>query len=51
VPQNILHGDTLYNINRNKYKMVCAALAFAKVTFDILSKVTLANDFGHDFVL
>jgi hypothetical protein len=32
--QNILHGDTLYNINSNKYKTVCAALTFAKVTLD-----------------
>ena len=31
--QNILHGDTLYNIKRNKYATVCAELAFAKVTF------------------
>jgi hypothetical protein len=28
--QNILHVDVLYNIKRQKYKMVCAELAFAK---------------------
>ena len=27
--QNILHGDTLYNIVRKKYKTVSAELAFA----------------------
>jgi hypothetical protein len=32
--QNILHGDSLYNIKRKKYKTVCAELAFAKVDFD-----------------
>jgi len=32
--QNILHVDALYNIKRKKYKMVCAELAFATVTFD-----------------
>ena len=32
--QNKLHGDTLYNIVRKKYKTVSAELAFAKVTFD-----------------
>jgi hypothetical protein len=32
--QNILHGDTLYNIKRKKYKTVCAELPFAKVTMD-----------------
>jgi hypothetical protein len=32
--QNILHGDTLYNIKRKKYKTVCAELEFALVTFD-----------------
>ena len=32
--QNILHGDTLYNIVRKKYKTVSADLTFAKVTFD-----------------
>jgi hypothetical protein len=32
--QNILHGDTLYNIKRKKYKTVCAELEFAMVTFD-----------------
>jgi len=32
--QNILHGDTVYNINRNKYNTFCAALAFVKVTFN-----------------
>jgi len=28
--QNILHGDTLYNIKRKTYIMVCAELPFAK---------------------
>ena len=28
--QNILHGDSFYNIKRKKYKTVCAELAFAK---------------------
>jgi hypothetical protein len=28
--QNISHVDVLYNINRKKYKTVCAELAFAK---------------------
>ena len=32
--QNILHGDTLYNIERKKYKTVSAELASAKVTFN-----------------
>jgi hypothetical protein len=32
--QNILHEDTLYNIKRNKYKTVCAQLAFANFTFN-----------------
>ena len=32
--QNILHGDSFYNIKRKKYKTVCAELAFAKVNFD-----------------
>ena len=32
--QTILHGDTLYNIKRKKYKTVCAELEFAMVTFD-----------------
>ena len=32
--QNILHGDTLYNIRNKKYKAVCAELAFTKVTLD-----------------
>jgi hypothetical protein len=32
--QNILHGDTLYNIKREKYKAICAELAFTKVTLD-----------------
>ena len=32
--QNILHGDTLYNFNRNKYNTFCASLAFFKVTCD-----------------
>jgi hypothetical protein len=32
--QNILHGDTLYNIKRKKYKTVCAELEFALVIFD-----------------
>jgi hypothetical protein len=32
--QHILHGDSSYNINRKKYKTVCAELAFAKVNFD-----------------
>jgi len=32
--QNIVHGDTLYNIKRKKYKMVCAELPFTKVTLD-----------------
>jgi len=32
--QNILHVDALYKIKIKKYKMVCAALAFAKVTFN-----------------
>ena len=32
--QNILHGDSSYNINRKKYKTICAELAFAKVNFD-----------------
>ena len=32
--QNILHGDTLYNIKRKKYKTVCAELEFAMVIFD-----------------
>jgi hypothetical protein len=32
--QNILHGDSFYNIKRKKYKTVCAELAFAKVDFD-----------------
>jgi hypothetical protein len=35
--QNILHGDTLNNIKRKKYIMVCAELPFpklAKVNFD-----------------
>jgi hypothetical protein len=30
--KNILHVDVLYNIKRNKYKTVCAELAFAKST-------------------
>jgi hypothetical protein len=32
--QNILHGDTLYNIKRKKCKTVYAELAFTKVNFD-----------------
>jgi hypothetical protein len=32
--QNILHGDTLYNIKGKKYKTVCAELEFALVIFD-----------------
>ena len=28
--QTSLHGDTLYNITRNKYATVCAELPFAK---------------------
>jgi hypothetical protein len=28
--QNILHVDVLYNIKREKYKTVCAELAFTK---------------------
>jgi len=32
--RNILHGDIVYNINRNKYNTFCAALAFVKVTCD-----------------
>ena len=32
--QTILHGDSLYNIKRKKYKTVCAELTFAKVNFD-----------------
>ena len=32
--QNILFGDTLYNIKRKKYKIVCAEMLFVKVTFD-----------------
>ena len=32
--QNILHGDTLCNNKREKYKTVCAEFAFTKVTFD-----------------
>ena len=35
--QNISHGDTLNNIKRKKYIMVCAELPFpklAKVNFD-----------------
>ena len=31
--QNILHGDTLYNIKRKKYKTVCAEMVLAKVIF------------------
>ena len=30
----MLHVAALYNIKREKYKTVCAELAFAKVTFD-----------------
>jgi len=29
--QNILHGDTLYNIKRKKYKTVCAELIIIKI--------------------
>jgi hypothetical protein len=32
--QNILHGNTLHNIKRKKYKTMCAELPFAKVTLD-----------------
>lgn len=28
------HWDALYNINRSKYKKVCASLSFVKFTFD-----------------
>jgi len=38
--QNILHGDTLYNIKREKYKTVCAELAFA----------SHLRQNGHDFL-
>jgi hypothetical protein len=34
--QNILRGDTLYNIKRKKYKTVCAEMALAKVTLDTM---------------
>ena len=30
--QNVLHGDTFYNIKRGKYKMVCEELLFATKT-------------------
>ena len=32
--KNILHGDTLYNIERKKYKTVCSEWTFTKVVFD-----------------
>jgi hypothetical protein len=35
--QHILHEDTLYNINRQKYKTVCAELPFIKDIFDRLA--------------
>lgn len=32
--QHVLHWDTLYDIKRKKYKIVCAELLFVKVTLD-----------------
>ena len=37
--QHILHEDTLYNINRQKYKTVCAELPFIKDIFDRLAMI------------
>ena len=37
--QHILHEDTLYNINRQKYKTVCAELPFIKYIFDRLAMI------------
>ena len=37
--QHILHEDTLYNINRQKYKTVCGELPFIKDIFDRLAMI------------